>query len=322
MRVVYMGTPDIAVSVLEAIIEKGHEVAAVVTQPDKPKGRGRELQYPPVKEAALRHGIPVYQPAKIKNNPEIEEQLRELKPDIIVVAAYGQILPKSILEMAEYGCVNVHASLLPKYRGAAPIQRAIIDGESVTGVTTMLMDEGLDTGDMLDKAEVRITPEDTGGSLHDKLAEAGGRLITETMDKLQNGTAVRTKQDDSQSTYAAMLNKAMGNMDFGYTAAGLERLVRGLNPWPSAYTYFKNKTLKVWEAYVMDDSSVRSIENYDGCGAGQIVAVGRDYIGVKTADGVLCITQLQLEGKKRMDTKSFLMGVKVNVGDRLGKEEE
>ncbi len=319
MRVIYMGTPDFAVSVLEAIIEKGHEVIAVLTQADKPKGRGKEIQYTPVKEAALKHNIPVYQPLKVRGDKELEDELRSLNPDIIVVAAYGQILPKPILEMAKYGCVNVHASLLPKYRGAAPIQWSIIDGESVTGVTTMMMNEGLDTGDMLDKAEVKIEDDETGGSLHDKLAEAGGKLVIETMEKLENGTATRTKQDDSVSTYAKMLNKSLGDIDFTKPAVQIERLVRGLNPWPSAYTFLGGKTLKVWKSYVMSDTN--EIDGYNNLEAGQIAMIGKDYIGIKTGEGMLCITELQMEGKKRMDTKSFLagMGAKINKEERLGK---
>ena len=319
MRVIYMGTPDFAVSVLEAIIQAGHDVVAVCTQEDKPKGRGKIMQFTPVKETALKYNIPVFQPHKVKNNPELEEQLRELNPDIIVVAAYGQILPKSILEMAKYGCVNVHASLLPKYRGAAPIQWSIIDGEKVTGVTTMLMDVGLDTGDMLDKTQVEIAPDETGGSLHDKLAEAGGRLIIETMKKIEDGTVVRTKQNDLESSYAKMLEKSLGMMDFNKRAEELERLVRGLNPWPSAYTYYNGKSLKVWKAEVKSEAEIETedIKKYDN---GQIVAVGKDYIGVKTSEGILCITELQLEGKKRMDTKSFLLGMKVNTGDKLGEK--
>lgn len=318
MRVIYMGTPDFAVSVLEAIIEKGHEVVAVVTQTDKPKGRGKEVQFTPVKESAIKHGIKVYQPARIKNNQKIEEELRALNPDIIVVAAYGQILPKSILEMTKYGCVNVHASLLPKYRGAAPIQWSIIDGEEVTGVTTMMMDVGLDTGDMLDKIEVKIEPDETGGSLHDKLAVAGGKLIVETMEKLENGTATRKKQQDELSTYAKMLDKSLGNIDFNKTAVEIERLIRGLNPWPSAYTFYNNKNLKVWKAYIMSETDEKP-GGYDKMEPGSVAYVGKDYIAVKTGKDMLCITELQLEGKKRMDAKSFLMGAKVNIGEKLGK---
>lgn len=318
LKVVFMGTPDIAATVLKAIIEKGHDVAAVVTQPDKPKGRGREIKFPPVKELAISSNIPVYQPQKIKNNPEIEEKIRELNPDIIVVAAYGQILPKSILDIAKYGCVNVHASLLPKYRGAAPIQWAIIDGEKVTGVTTMMMDAGLDTGDMLDKTEVGITDLDTAQTLHDKLAEAGGRIILSTMEKLEKGTAVRTKQRDEESTYARMLTKELGKIDFTKPAEEIERLIRGLNPWPSAYTTFNKKTIKIWKASVMPEKDVSGV-NVEELKYGQVAVISKEYFGVRTGKDILCIRELQLEGKKRMDAKAFLSGVKINKEDILGE---
>ncbi len=318
LKVVFMGTPDIAATVLKAIIEKGHDVAAVVTQPDKPKGRGREIKFPPVKELAISCNIPVYQPQKIKNNPEIEEKIRELNPDIIVVAAYGQILPKSILDIAKSGCVNVHASLLPKYRGAAPIQWAIIDGEKVTGVTTMMMDAGLDTGDMLDKTEVGITDLDTAQTLHDKLAEAGGRIILSTMEKLEKGTAVRTKQRDEESTYARMLTKELGKIDFTKPAEEIERLIRGLNPWPSAYTTFNKKTIKIWKASVMPEKDVSGV-NIEELKYGQVAVISKEYFGVRTGKDILCIRELQLEGKKRMDAKAFLSGVKINKEDILGE---
>lgn len=318
LRVVYMGTPDIAAMVLRQIIEKGYDVAAVVTQPDRPKGRGKEIQFPPVKELALNYNIPVYQPEKIKNNPEMEETLKSLKPDIIVVVAFGQILPKSILDMAKYGCVNVHASLLPKYRGAAPIQWAIIDGEKVTGVTTMMMDEGIDTGDMLDKIEVEITAFDTAQTLHDKLAEAGGKLIIATMEKLESGTAVRTRQKNEESTYAKMLTKQLGKIDFTKSAEEIERLIRGLNPWPSAYTTLNGKTIKIWKASVVSEKAVADI-NIEKLKFGQIAVISKDFFGVKTGKDILCIEELQLEGKKRMDTKAFLTGVRISKEDILGE---
>lgn len=310
MRVIFMGTPDFAAGILTAIVNAGHEVVLAVTQCDKPKGRGREVMFPPVKEEAIKFQIPVFQPERIKNE-ECVEELSKYEPDIIVVAAYGQILPESILKMAKYGCVNVHASLLPKYRGAAPIQWSIIDGEKETGVTTMMMDVGLDTGDMIDKTVVEITPEDTGGSLFDKLMEAGEKLIIETMEKLENGTAVLTKQDDSLSTYAKMLKKGMGLIDFQQSAVEIERLIRGLNPWPSAYTSYNGKTLKLWSASVKDG-------NAEGVN-GEVTEVGKDYFLVKTGEGLLCVKELQLEGKKRMDTRSFLQGIKLSKGEMLGQ---
>ncbi|MBQ2402051.1 MAG: methionyl-tRNA formyltransferase, partial [Lachnospiraceae bacterium] len=235
MKIVFMGTPDFAVSTLESLVKGGHEVIAAVTQPDKPKGRGKAVQYTPVKEKALEYEIPVYQPVKARD-PEFVELLKGMDPDVIVVVAFGQLLPKAILDIPKYGCVNVHASLLPKYRGAAPIQWAVIDGEEVSGVTTMLMDEGLDTGDMLEKAEIVLDEKETGGSLFDKLSALGGELILSTLEKMENGTITRTPQGDSTTSYAKMLKKTMGEIDWHMEAVKIERLIRGLNPWPSAYT--------------------------------------------------------------------------------------
>ena len=236
MRIVFMGTPDFSVPALKALVEAGHEVAAVVTQPDRPRGRGKELQMTPVKVQALAYGIPVYQPEKVKD-PAFVEILRNLQPEVIVVIAFGQILSRDILDLPPYGCINIHASLLPKYRGAAPIQWAVIDGEKETGVTTMMMDVGLDTGDMLEKTIIPLDPKETGGSLFDKLSQAGGPLILSTLEKLKAGTAVRTPQTDEDSTYAKMLTKSLGQIDWSMEAAAIERLIRGLNPWPSAYTF-------------------------------------------------------------------------------------
>ena len=247
MKAVFMGTPDFAVPTLQKMVDMGIEITAVVTQPDKAKGRGKKVIYSPVKECALAHDLPVYQPVRIKKDPEFIQTLRDMAPDVIVVVAFGQILPKEVLDIPRLGCVNVHASLLPKFRGAAPIQWAIIDGEKVTGVTTMLMDVGLDTGDMLLKTEVSVDAKETGGSLHDKLAAAGGELLERTLIGLEAGTIVPEKQDDSQAgEYARMLDKELGHIDFNQPAVVIERLIRGLNPWPSAYTYIDGKTLKIW----------------------------------------------------------------------------
>ena len=251
MRIVFMGTPDFSVPALRALVEAGHEVAAVVTQPDKPKGRGKEVQMTPVKQAALEYKLPVYQPVKVKT-PEFTAVLRELAPQVIVVIAFGQILSKEILEIPPLGCINIHASLLPKYRGAAPIQWCVIDGEKESGVTTMMMDVGLDTGDMLEKAVVPIEEKETGGSLHDKLSLAGGSLILSTLEKLENGTLVRTPQRDEDSCYAKMLTKSLGDIDWSMPAVSIERLIRGLNPWPSAYTKWNGKTVKLWSADVLE----------------------------------------------------------------------
>ena len=276
MKIVFMGTPDFSVNALENIVKAGHDVVGVITQPDKPKGRGGKMQYTPVKEKALELGLDVYQPQRVKE-PEFIEKLKEMNPDAIVVIAFGQILPKEILDMPKYGCINVHASLLPKYRGAAPIQWAVIDGEKETGVTTMYMNEGLDTGDIIDKVVVPIDKKETGGSLFDKLAIEGGKLILKTLIELENGTAVRTPQDDSKSNYAGMINKQLGKIDFNKSANEIERLIRGLNPWPSAYTKMDGKTLKIWDADV-DDSENDSAP-------GTITEVGKDFIRVATGKG-------------------------------------
>ena len=302
MKIVFMGTPDFSVNALENIVKAGHDVFGVITQPDKPKGRGGKMQYTPVKEKALELGLDVYQPQRVKET-EFIEKLKEMNPDAIVVIAFGQILPKAILDMPKYGCINVHASLLPKYRGAAPIQWSVIDGEKETGVTTMYMNEGLDTGDIIDKVVVPIDKKETGGSLFDKLAIEGGKLILKTLIELENGTAVRTPQDDSKSNYAGMINKQLGKIDFNKSANEIERLIRGLNPWPSAYTKMDGKTLKIWDADV-DDSENDSAP-------GTITEVGKDFIRVATGKGSLKILELQLEVKKIMKTRYFLNGAKI-----------
>ncbi len=311
MRIIFMGTPDFSVGTLEALVEAGHEVCLVVTQPDKPKGRGKEMQYTPVKEAALKHGIEVYQPRRIRE-AECVEKLRQYNADIMVVVAFGQIIPKEILEMVPYGCVNVHASLLPKYRGAAPIQWSIIDGEVVTGVTTMQMDEGLDTGDMLLKTEVPITEEETGESLHDKLAKAGAALCVETLAKLQEGSIIPEKQGESPTAYAKMLDKKLGNIDWTKSAVEIERLVRGLNSWPSAYTYWNKKVVKIWKASVTDENSNEQV--------GTVVKVEKDGFYVQTGNGLLKVLELQIPGKKRMDAGAFLRGYTIEPGEVFHQE--
>lgn len=310
MKIVYMGTPDFAVAPLEAIIQAGHQVTAVVTQPDKQKGRGKEVQMTPVKECALKHGIPVFQPVKIKE-AEAVEQLKKYPADIFVIAAFGQLLSEEILNMPEFGCINIHASLLPAYRGAAPIQWVIINGETQTGVTIMQMAKGLDTGDMLCKTVVPIDPKETGESLHDKLMEAGAQLIVEALPKIERGELIPEKQDDSLSSYASRLTKSMGLIDWNKDAITLERLIRGLNSWPSAYTFYHGKTLKVWEADVIEGENV---EVMPGC----IMHVDKDYFDVACGQGLLRVRSLQLEGKKRVSVKDFLLGYEVSAGLRLG----
>ena len=309
MRIVFMGTPDFAVPTLEKIIEAGHEVVGVVTQPDKAKGRGHQVVFPPVKETALKYGLTVYQPKRVRDEAFVD-QLKTLDPDVIVVVAFGQILPKTVLDLPSYGCVNVHASLLPKYRGAAPIQWAVINGEAYSGVTIMRMDEGLDTGDMIAREKIALDADETGGSLFDKLSAMGGRLLVQVLKELEDGTAVFEKQDDSQAgEYARMLTKSMGAIRFDEPAVRIERLIRGLNPWPSAYTRFRGKTLKIWKAAVSDQAYDRA--------PGEVAAVSKTDFTVQTGEGALIIQEVQMEGKKRMAAEAFLRGYSVSVGEKL-----
>ncbi len=316
MKVVYMGTPDFAVNTLESIVNAGHEVMMVVTQPDKAKGRGKKVLYTPVKEKALEYGLTVSQPEKVSEESFVA-QLKQMNPDVIVVVAFGQILPESILNIPKYGCINVHASLLPAYRGAAPIQWAVIDGLSESGVTTMYMERGLDTGDIILQSKIPLAENETGGSLFDKLAVEGADLLIETLTQLENGSATRTKQDDSKSSYAKMLSKDMGNLDFSKSAITLERLIRGLNPWPSAYTRLDDKSLKVYEAKVLSDDEVVALGSLEQA-PGTVIAVDKKSFTVRCKEGALCIMNLQLEGKKRMDTAAFLLGYKIEIGKMLG----
>lgn len=314
MKIVFMGTPDFAVGALEALILAGHEITAVVTQPDKPKGRGKEVQYPAVKECALKHGISVFQPIKIKT-PEAIEELRKYEADVYVVAAFGQILSKEILEIPRFGSINIHASLLPKYRGAAPIQWAIIEGEKKTGITVMQMNEGLDTGDMLYVKEVDIAPEETGETLHDKLMQAGAKAIVEALPLLEAGKLVPVSQEDSQACYAKMLQKSMGQIDWNKSAEEIGRLIRGLYPWPSAYTYLNGKQLKIFKAVpAQTDGNGQEQRGVPG----QITGKTKDSVTVRCGQGGLCIQTLQLEGKKRMQVHDFLLGYPLNIGDIFG----
>ena len=305
MRVVFMGTPDFAVGTLEEILAAGHEVALVVTQPDKPKGRKNILTASPVKECALAHNIPVYQPKRVKK-PECIAYIRQFEPDIVIVAAFGQILPGELLHMPKFGCINVHASLLPKYRGAAPIQWAVINGDDVAGITTMRMDEGLDTGDMIEQEKIVLAQDETGGSLFSRLAETGAKLCVHTMQLMEEGKVVYTPQDASQATYVGMIQKQMGNIDWQQPAVVIERLVRGLNPWPSAYTHINGKTLKIWKAAAEAGGDPKK--------AGCVISVNKAACRVQTADGVLSLQELQPEGKKRMDIEAFLRGYEIKEG--------
>lgn len=307
MRIIFMGTPDFSVPTLQTLIESGHEVVAVVTQPDKPKGRGKEIQMPPVKEVALAHQIPVYQPVRARDAGFIEE-MKALQPDVMVVIAFGQILSGDLLAVPKYGCINIHASLLPKYRGASPIQWAVINGDKESGITTMMMAEGMDTGDMLDMLTVTLDEKETGGSLFDRLSVLGGELILKTLDKIEDGSIVRIPQDHDQATYVKKISKAMGDIDWSLPAAEIERLIRGLNPWPSAYTRWNGKLLKIWGADVLGD------HNHSEGEPGQVLAAAGDVLTVQTGDGILQINSLQLEGKKRMDAAAFLRGYPIEQG--------
>lgn len=307
MNIVFMGTPDFAVSALEALLKAGHDIKLVVTQPDKPKGRSGALAFPPVKECALKHGLPVFQPVRIKTAENVE-YLRQYEADVYVVAAFGQILSQEILDMPRLGCINIHASLLPKYRGSSPIQRAILDGEEKTGVTIMQMDIGVDTGDMLYKKEYVIKPTDTFESLHDELAVLGGQAIVEALALLKEGKLIPEKQKDEDSCKAPMISKEMGLLNFCDSAAKLDRQIRGLNPWPSAFTKYQGKTLKIWRAVPVEGTGE----------PGEILLVEKDSFVVACGENALCIYELQLEGKKRMNSHDFLLGQKVRPGERLG----
>lgn len=308
MDIVYMGTPDFAVPALEKLIEAGHKITAVVTQPDRQRGRGKEVLYSPVKECALKYDIPVFQPVKIKS-PEAVERLRSYQADIFVAAAFGQILSKEILDMPRYGCVNIHASLLPKYRGAAPIQWAVINGEDKTGVTIMQMDEGLDTGDIIAQREALIAQDETGESLFEKLSVLGADLLVETLAAIREDNVVRKKQDPALSSYARMLKKEDGRIDWSRTSKQIEQQIRGMNSWPSAYTIWNGKILKIWKAQWN-----QSVHAY---APGTLIAVEKESVMVACGEGMIKILELQLEGKKRMPVKDFLLGYHMEEGSRL-----
>lgn len=310
MNIVFMGTPDFAVSALESLYDNGHTVAAVFTQPDKPKGRGYKMIPPPVKILAERRGTKVYQPQSLKKEAdEYEELLKKLAPDCIVVAAYGKLLPASILAVPKYGCVNIHASLLPKYRGAAPIQRAILDGKKKTGVTTMLMAEGLDTGDMLMKAETEIGENETSTELFGRLAVIGAELIIKTLEGLENKSLTPEPQDDSQATYASMITKDMCPIDFTRSVREVHRQICGLSESPAAHTYLNGKRLKVYRSAVLSEES-------NGARCGEFV--GKKNFDVACSDGVIRFIEIQSEGGKRMRAQDYLNGKPVKAGTLLG----
>lgn len=309
MKIVFMGTPEFAVPSLKKLIEH-HEVLAVFTQPDRPKGRGNKLTMSAVKTEALKNNISVYQPVKIKNDNESIELLKKLEPDFIIVVAFGQILPKAILDIPKYGCINLHASLLPKYRGAAPINWAIINGETKTGNTTMLMDVGLDTGDMLLKNEIEISGNLTAGELHDMLMLSGADLLINTIEKLSKNEIIPTKQDDSCSSYASMLSKDLGRINWKLESKQIKNLVRGLNPWPIAYTEYKGKTMKIFDADIINSKS----SSLPGC----INNVTKNGIEVSTGNGVLLLRKIQFPGGKPLSVEEFIKGNTIETGVILG----
>jgi len=307
IRTVFMGTPDFALDTLQGLIESGVQMVGVYTQPDRPKGRGKKLAAPPVKELALEHDIPVFQPQKLRDE-EAVKQLRSLSPDLIVVVAYGQILPQAVLDIPKYGCINVHASLLPRHRGAAPINKAIVDGDPMTGVTTMMMDVGLDTGDMLVKKSLSIHPDETAGQLHDRLAPLGREAMEETLARLCAGTLAREKQDDSLSTYASMMKKEDGCIDWSKEARQIHNLVRGLDPWPGAYTLLDGQTLKL--------AKTRCVEGQGE--PGQVLEASGETVIVACGQGALQLGALQLPGKKMLSAADFLRGRGLEKGNLLG----
>lgn len=307
MKIVYMGTPDFAVPSLEALVRAGHNVACVVTQPDAVRDRGKKVKFSPAKEKAVELGIPVLQPVKVRGDAEFLQQMQELAPDLIAVAAYGQILPKEILDLPKYGCLNVHGSLLPRFRGAAPIQRAIIEGDEETGITIMYMEEGLDTGDMLAKAATPIGKK-TGQELHDELAQMGAELLVDTLEHLDS--LKREKQDDTLSTYAKMLSKKEGHLDFSQSPERLERTIRAFNPWPGSYGYLGDKMMKLWKA------EVPGIQT--DAADGTLVAAGDAGIDIAAGGGILRVTEIQMPGKKRVAVNAYLKGNSIEIGTVLG----
>ncbi len=308
MRIVFMGTPEIAVPSLERLISDGHDLCAVVTQPDRPKGRGKKLAFSPVKEAAMRHELEILQPEKA-SQPDFLDRLRELNPDLIVVIAFGQILRKEVLDLPKYGCVNVHVSLLPKYRGAAPINWAIINGEEKTGVTTMFMDEGLDTGDIIKTREFSLDDEINAGQLHDIMMEEGADVLSQTVKAIEDGTAERIRQNDDESTYAPMMDRNLGHIDFKKSAVSIHNLVRGTVPWPGAWCESPYGKMKIWKTRIGQGHTDRE--------PGTIVSVGKQGIEVACGMGMLLIEEIQMPNKKRMHVSEYIKGNNIEIGKVL-----
>lgn len=311
-----MGTPDFAVPSLEMLIREGYEIVAVVTQPDKPKGRGNKMSAPPVKELTLKHDIEVLQPNKIKT-PEFVEQIRALKPDLLVTVAYGKMLSKDLLEVPAMGCINVHGSLLPAYRGAAPINWAVINGEKITGITTMYTDVGMDTGDMLLRSELAIAPDMTAGELDGKMALLGAEVLKDTLTELKNGSLVRNPQDDALSSYAPIMSKELGLIDWSKTAQQIHNLVRGTDPWPGAYTFLNGNRMRVWKTSLASEETSYDIAT--SFANGEIAQVNSDGILVKCSDGFILVKEVQFDSSKRMSVGDYIRGHQINVGEKLGK---
>jgi len=310
LRVVFMGTPDFAVPCLDMLVAKQYNVVAVVTQPDRPKGRGQKLAQSPVKQAALQYGLTVLQPNKVKEI-DFQTELALLKPDLIIVVAFGQLLPKNMLDIPPLGCINVHASLLPCYRGAAPIHWAVINGEQVTGVTTMYMDVGMDTGDMILKDEVQITEHETTGMIHDKLKTSGANVLSATIELIVANKVTRTAQNHEKATYASMLSREVEAINWERSATDIHNLVRGLNPWPGAYCSYQNKNVKIWQTRVRECETPTTMP-------GRIIKIIEDGFVVETGQGTLEMLEIQPANKRRMSAKDFVCGYGVGIGDILG----
>lgn len=308
MKIIFMGTPDFAVASLNALVEAGHDIQAVITQPDRPKGRGKKLAYPEVKTRALELNLPVHQPQKVKD-PEFIELLNSYEADLFVVVAYGRILPKEVLELPKYGCINVHGSLLPEYRGAAPIQRSVLEGRAESGVTIMQMDEGMDTGDMLRQGAIPITMEDTSGTMFDKLAVLGGSLLVETLKDMEAGSLKPVKQDEEKATYAARILKEDELIDWNHSAREINCQIRALAPSPGAYTVWNDLRVKLWESTPVDEDSKEE--------PGTVLEIGKHTFKVQTGKGVLEVKQVQPAGKKAMEAKAFCNGSGLKKGDRF-----
>ncbi len=310
LRIVFMGTPEFAVPSLDMLVMEGYEVVAVVTQPDKPKGRGNKMSAPPVKLYALEKDISVLQPLKVKTR-EFAAEIRELNPDLIVTVAYGKILPKEVLDIPPLGCINVHGSLLPRYRGAAPIQRAVINGEKTTGITTMYMDVGMDTGDMLLKREIDIDDEVTAGELHDRLAQIGAAVLKDTLKSLESGSLKRIRQPENEATYAAMIQKETGLIDWTSSAREVHNLVRGTNPWPGAFTSRNGERLRIWKTAIADEAEVCE-------SPGMVYKIDREGIEVCCGKGRAKLLEVQLDSGKRISAAEYVRGYRINEGEMLG----